>query len=117
MGRKRKRKNRNTKNNSERNDAKPECSPAEGPAAAPVVARTTQSEFELRRQLPHDVPLETPWEQWPALWDWGLTPIRFPYGPGGVPLFLLVVYLSFLAMSSNYMTRWLLPDFMTYFGK
>lgn len=128
MGRRR---NKKKKKNSQRNaasqnvttPASPASKPAtndaevkESPEPAAVAAAPATATASASGNSPvTPVAPDAPWETWPALQDRGQNPVRLPYDHGGIPLLLLLFYMTFLGFAMTYMANWLVPDLLNYF--
>lgn len=82
--------------------------------AASASASTAETKSEAKATISSVAP-DAPWESWPPLQDRGQNPVRLPYDHGGIPLPLLLFYMSFLAFAMTYMANWLVPDLLNYF--
>lgn len=121
MGRRRKKKKK-----SQRSQQSAPVLPPKSPASEPApVEKTESAGAEVKQSAPAPasapkaavtaVAPDAPWETWPALKDEGQNPVRLPYDHGGIPLLLLLFYMTFLGFSMTYMANWLVPDLMIYF--
>ncbi|MDF1664281.1 MAG: hypothetical protein P1V97_21115 [Planctomycetota bacterium] len=128
MGRGRKKKKKNSQRNAASKKVQTPASPAQKNteanvkpepatvAATPATVATTPVAAAASANAPvTPVAPDAPWETWPPLQDRGQNPVRLPYDHGGIPLLLLLFYMTFLGFSMTYMANWLAPDFLNYF--
>lgn len=99
----------------------PEKTPGTSPESATKAAEAAAELAETVSTTaavaePKPLPLDAPMDVWPVLQDRGTDPIKFDYDHGGVPLFLLMIYLAFLGMTFTYIASWLIPDYLAYFS-